>query len=269
MTKRFSIASLVFAMIVFNIGLLVALASPSLAHHKSGHDNGGGGGGSGSSVTEDNDSDGVPNEPDPEGDSDNRHPSGKDKHAEGGNSGNQGNSTSNPDNDGHGPERNSCEGSGVGECVDKPGGDGGVDTLDQDGNNGCGNDDDFEDDNEGWCGKPNKDTPEEPKEPEEPCVDDTTTPEDECNPSDDEPEDDADDVLPGVLTRPDGDDDVRGKRLDRPAVGAGSLDDPETRPGAAILPFTGGDAARMMLLAAGLILGGSTLVRMRKHFTTK
>jgi hypothetical protein len=27
-----------------------------------------------------------------------------------------------------------------------------VDQDDQDGNNGCGNDDDFEDDNEGWCG---------------------------------------------------------------------------------------------------------------------
>ncbi|MBW3621671.1 MAG: LPXTG cell wall anchor domain-containing protein, partial [Actinobacteria bacterium] len=26
-----------------------------------------------------------------------------------------------------------------------------------DGNNGCGNDDDFEDDNEGWCGKPPRD----------------------------------------------------------------------------------------------------------------
>ncbi len=35
-----------------------------------------------------------------------------------------------------------------------PGVRGGLDVLDQDGNNGCGNDDDFEDDNEGWCGKP-------------------------------------------------------------------------------------------------------------------
>ena len=38
--------------------------------------------------------------------------------------------------------------------IDKPGPEfaGGLDNGDQDGNNGCGNDDDFEDDNEGWCG---------------------------------------------------------------------------------------------------------------------
>jgi hypothetical protein len=35
---------------------------------------------------------------------------------------------------------------------DKPGGSGGFD-RDKDGNNGCGNDDDFEDDNEGRCGR--------------------------------------------------------------------------------------------------------------------
>jgi hypothetical protein len=29
-----------------------------------------------------------------------------------------------------------------------------VELFDQDGNNGCGNEDDFEDDNEGWCVKP-------------------------------------------------------------------------------------------------------------------
>jgi len=43
-----------------------------------------------------------------------------------------------------------------GDCVsgsaDKPGGSGGFDP-DKDWNNGCGNDTDFEDDNNGWCGK--------------------------------------------------------------------------------------------------------------------
>ncbi|MBW3577325.1 MAG: hypothetical protein KY462_06230 [Actinobacteria bacterium] len=97
-------------------------------------------------VTEDNDDDGFPNCPDPLGDADNRHPSGKDKHCESGRSGNQGGAAHDPDDDGRGPDR------GTGGR-DQPGGTGGVDLLDQDGNNGCGNDDDFEDDNEGWCGR--------------------------------------------------------------------------------------------------------------------
>ena len=82
-------------------------------------------------------------------DGDNRHPSGKDRSVEHGGSGNQGKAQSNPDNDGHGPDRYAVE---VG--ADQPEGEGGVDLHDQDGNNGCGNDDDFEDDNEGWCGRP-------------------------------------------------------------------------------------------------------------------
>jgi hypothetical protein len=133
--------------------ILAALAAFTLwgsatawAHHKPDH---AGGPPASSQVTEDNDSDGVPNAPDPQGDSDNRHPSGNDKHEEGGQSGNQGSSSSEPDGDGHGPERD--EGG-----LDKPDGPGGLDVLDQDGNNGCGNDDDFEDDNEGWCGKPDQ-----------------------------------------------------------------------------------------------------------------
>lgn len=96
-------------------------------------------------VTEDNDNDGVPNAPDPLGDSDNQHPSGKDKHVEAGGSGNQGNTAAEPDANGHGPERDTGG-------LDQPNGPGGEDILDQDGNNGCGNDDDFEDDNEGLCG---------------------------------------------------------------------------------------------------------------------
>ena len=68
----------------------------------------------------------------------NDHPSGKDKNEEPGRSGTQGKSTSDPDGEANGG-------------ADKPGGDGGFD-ADQDGNNGCGNDDDFEDDNNGNCG---------------------------------------------------------------------------------------------------------------------
>ena len=121
------------------------LALPAMAHHKSGHAGGPpAASGTTTTVTEDNDSDGVANAPDPVGDADNRHPSGKDKHVEAGGSGNQGNSTSEPDGNGKGPERDAGG-------VDKPDGPGGVDILDQDGNNGCGNDDDFEDDNEGKC----------------------------------------------------------------------------------------------------------------------
>ena len=85
--------------------------------------------------------------PDPNGDTDNAHPSGNDRHED---QGTQGFSTSDPDDDGRGPDRTNGG-------PDKPfavtDGSGGVDRADQDGNNGCGNDDDFEDDNEGWCGK--------------------------------------------------------------------------------------------------------------------
>src|SRR5688572_5326155 len=53
----------------------------------------------------------------------------------------QGRSMSVPDQNGHGPERDT-------NGVDKPGGTGGLDD-DRDYNNGCGNDTDFNDDNEG------------------------------------------------------------------------------------------------------------------------
>ena len=67
-----------------------------------------------------------------------RHPSGKDRCVENG-PGTQGRSPSDPDRDLNGGR-------------DKPGGSGGLNALDQDGNNGCGNDQDFEDDNNGNCG---------------------------------------------------------------------------------------------------------------------
>ena len=118
-------------------------------------------------VTEDNDTNDGDTPNNVVDDGDNRHPSGKDKSVENGNSRNQGNSTSDPDDDGRGPDRSNGG-------ADKPDGPGGVDLADQDGNNGCGNDDDFEDDNEGWCGgKPKPQAPaEEPKpEPGETCAD--------------------------------------------------------------------------------------------------
>ena len=84
---------------------------------------------------------------------DNAHPSGKDRSVENGGSGNQGKAESNPD-DSKGPQR--YEGA---RGDDKPAGPGGTDLEDQDGNNGCGNDDDFNDDNNGRCGPRTKPTP--------------------------------------------------------------------------------------------------------------
>jgi hypothetical protein len=63
----------------------------------------------------------------------------------------QGVSPSNPDADGNGG-------------IDKPGHKGGFD-ADRDGNNGCGNDSDREDDNNGWCGKPRVSGPTPPGKP--------------------------------------------------------------------------------------------------------
>ena len=95
--------------------------------------------------TDDNDG-GTPNNVVDDGD--NQHPSGKDRSVEPGGSGNQGNAQHDPDDDGNGPDRSN-------RGLDQPGGPGGDDLADQDGNNGCGTDDDFEDDNEGWCGRRN------------------------------------------------------------------------------------------------------------------
>ena len=79
------------------------------------------------------------------------HPSGNDRTVEPGGSGTQGNAQADPD--------------GMANWgVDQEGGDGGLYLGDQDGNNGCGNDHDFEDDNNGNCG---------PKVAEE-CPDGTT-----------------------------------------------------------------------------------------------
>ena len=77
-------------------------------------------------------------------DGDNAHPSGKDRSKENGKSGNQGKSQSDPDG---------LENANGGDSQDKIGNTCGWDKGDQDGNNGCGNDDDFEDDNNGNCRK--------------------------------------------------------------------------------------------------------------------
>jgi hypothetical protein len=144
------------AAVAITMVLMLWVPGVASAHHKPGHSGGppahaNGNGG----VTEDTDDDGFPNVPDPAGDSDNQHPSGKDKHEEQGNSGNQGKAGSDPDGDANGG-------------VDQPGGTGGADQLDQDGNNGCGNDDDFEDDNNGNCGGKGNAGPPPPPPPESP-----------------------------------------------------------------------------------------------------
>ena len=105
-------------------------------------------------LTEDTDTnDGTPDDVVDGGD--NAHPSGNDRSVEPGGSGNQGDAASEPDGNGHGPERDAGG-------VDQPNGPGGIDLADQDGNNGCGNDDDFEDDNEGLCGGRPDTVPETP-----------------------------------------------------------------------------------------------------------
>lgn len=140
------------------LALLLAAAGPAAADDGNGNGNANGHGqgnangqAAAAAPTEDTDSNdgGTPNNV--VDDDDNAHPSGRDRSVEHGGSGNQGNAQRDPDDDGRGPDRTNGG-------ADRPDGRGGVDRADQDGNNGCGNDDDFEDDNEGWCGR--KPTPE-------------------------------------------------------------------------------------------------------------
>jgi hypothetical protein len=126
------------------LGLLVLFALPALAHHKDGHGKGNpklpASGGSDHDGDADSSSSTSMEDPHTADAGDNMHPSGKDKSYEAGKSGNQGKSESDPDGDENGG-------------IDKPGGTATArgDLDDQDGNNGCGNDDDFEDDNNGNC----------------------------------------------------------------------------------------------------------------------
>jgi hypothetical protein len=65
---------------------------------------------------------------------------------------------------GHAPSNPDFNGNGG---IDKPGHTGGF-SADRDGNNGCGNDDDREDDNNGWCGKRPRVGPSAPPSPPPP-----------------------------------------------------------------------------------------------------
>jgi hypothetical protein len=275
------------------LAIVLLLVVPAAAHHKSGHENGGGNGNgngkatkSSSGMTEDNDTnDGnTPNNVVDEGD--NAHPSGKDKSVEHGNSGNQGNSQSDPDDDGRGPDRSNGG-------ADKPDGPGGVDLADQDGNNGCGNDDDFEDDNEGWCGK--KPKPERkvdsdgPKNDDDSTKDDDTTVDDDGATKDDDStkDDDGktcpdDTVMVGVVCEAISDvldtnlesvDEVLGERIERSPTGL-----PETAIDASdeevvaadraerssALPFTGSGVTKLLLVAGGLVVLGLLMLAARR-----
>jgi hypothetical protein len=228
---------------------LFALGGPGLAaaHHKS--DPAGGPPTSEATVvTEDADNDGTPNAPDPLGDADNRHPSGKDKHEESGGSGNQGNAASEPDANGNGPERDAGG-------LDQPGGPGGMDVLDQDGNNGCGNDDDFEDDNEGWCGKPSEAGPGVVTPPE---VEETVTPPAVSPPgagtvSGEVAGEVLGEVLEGESSPPAG---VLGEVEAAGVAGAGAVGS---------LAFTGAEVWPLATIALGLAMAGAALITMGRR----
>jgi LPXTG-motif cell wall-anchored protein len=139
--------------------LVASLVGPASAKGRPDH----AGGKAAPAVTEDNDNNDGNTRNNVVDDGDNAHPSGKDRSVEHGRSGNQGKAKADPDNNGKGPDRSNGG-------VDQPGRNGGTDKADQDGNNGCGNDDDFEDDNEGRCGgaKPSTDRPDKPSKPSKP-----------------------------------------------------------------------------------------------------
>ena len=280
--------TLVLAVFVALLGW--ALASvPALAHHKEGHDKGNGKS-NGTSVTEDNDTNDNDTPNNVADDGDNAHPSGKDRSVENGGSGNQGNSTSDPDDDGRGPDRTNGG-------ADKPDGPGGEDLADQDGNNGCGNDDDFADDNEGWCGKPPAQIPLEDEaaaavddvvegSTDQLCVDEMTGDAVECDelegPAITEGTTDVcvDDETMGELAEggcdrapsTEGDteqaadvlgvtfanDDSAGEEAPTTVAAAPSAEE------GGLLPFTGGGLMPLVLVGAGPLLTGVVLAKERK-----
>jgi len=274
MTKRLSIASAVLTVLSALLALLL-VASPAFADEDSRgrskgkdkvqeqsddarereeRDNDGDADNEEGQTTEANDGD-ADDSTDPNVDEDdNAHPSGKDRSVENGGSGNQGNSESDPDDDGRGPDR-SNGGS------DKPGGSGGVDAADQDGNNGCGNDDDFEDDNEGWCGKPQ---PEEVVAAVAADVVEATCPTEMTSPSHtcDVPEIPADTVLGDLIKN---DDEVLGGTLSAEPgddVAPAAATRPSTR--GAALPFTGASIVLILVAALGLLGIGAALLKARR-----
>ena len=272
-TTRRSISSFVIALLSV-IALVALMATPALAHHKDGHDNGPGSSedrtetsttsdhdgdadsDSSTAYTEDNDTNdgGTPNNVADEGD--NAHPSGKDRSVENGGSGTQGKSESNPD-DSKGPMR--YEGA-LGD--DKANGPGGTDLADQDGNNGCGNDDDFDDDNNGHCGR-KKDTtaPVSVSVPEPQPIVQPATVEKVCPANTDfagqamdELKDcNKDIVLGSVITNP-ATPKVQAAPLAQ-AAPAGVL--------GAVLPFTGGSITIFLALGLGLIALGALALKIR------
>ena len=261
MTKRLSIASAVLTVLSALLALML-VATPAFAGGR-GHSNkgqeksadarddrdagdrdGDADSDSSTSYTEKDDGD-ADDETDPNvDDDDNAHPSGKDRSVENGGSGNQGKSESNPD-DSKGPMRYEGE---LGD--DKPAGPGGTDLSDQDGNNGCGNDDDFDDDNNGWCGKPQEETtptvvaPELPELPEVPEV-----------PEIPEAPEVPESVLGDIITKGDVATDTE--------VQADDVEAAATRPATkgAALPFTGANLALILVAALGLLGVGVGLLR--------
>ena len=167
-------------------------------------------------------------------DGDNAHPSGKDRSVEPGGSGTQGNSPSDPDDDGRGPDRTNGG-------ADKPGGNGGVDKDDQDGNNGCGNDDDFEDDNEGLCLGPDGAPGQQPDDGDD--GDDTDNGDDDSDEGDDDSDDtdvvddgeeadDGEDTEEGgeTVEETDSDTDVEGDEVVRNPVTPATPAEPGVNP---------------------------------------
>ena len=163
-------------------------------------------------------------------DGDNNHPSGKDRSIEYGKSKPQGNAQSDPDDDNRGPDRTN----GGADQIGSPGG---IDKEDQDNNNGCGNDDDFEDDNEVWCGqKPKKDSPDR---------DDDKNHDKDC--------DDEDGEVDGK------DDGAKDSTEKSPKVKEGEV------LGATSLPITGPTSNSYVLVMLSLLAGGSLLYSVSKR----
>ncbi|MFN2588450.1 MAG: hypothetical protein ABR613_10095 [Actinomycetota bacterium] len=262
-------ATLILLALIVSVVLIPVAAS---AHHKDGHDAGKTTASSTTPVatagTGDHDGDADLNPVTTIEDSheaevgvdDNRHPSGKDRSAEPGGSGNQGKSESAPD-DNVGPMRNECGASPAsdprGGCTDKPGGSGGIDLHDQDGNNGCGNDDDFDDDNNGHCGGKVKGAP-----PVQPTSPPTTPPTNPPGKPGNPPGPGAKPpiVKPAAPDNPGDVPQVKRRRIvnEEPPV---PIDKRQPAPAAAQLPFTGASETLpfVMFGFALLLLGGGML----------
>ncbi|MDQ3914917.1 MAG: hypothetical protein M3323_06230 [Actinomycetota bacterium] len=263
-------ATLILLALIVSVILIPVAAS---AHHKDGHDAGKARASTSTPVatagTGDHDGDAdldpvttIEDSHEAEvGVNDNQHPSGKDRSEEPGGSGNQGKSESAPD-DNVGPMRNECGESPTsdprGGCTDKPGGSGGMDLQDQDGNNGCGNDDDFDDDNNGHCGGKVKGAP-----PVQPTPPPTTPP---GNPPGKPGNPPGPSAKPPIVkpVPPDNPGDVpqvKRRRIvnEEPPV---RIDDRQPTPVAAQLPFTGAaETLPFVMFGFALLLLGGGMVQ--------